>query len=244
MASSPFSPRLDIRRFYEGFAAPVTELDCGQKCAPYNASGKPFCCDICHAVPVAFRQEWDYLRPRTDLWHAWRGDECACEPVDPLTLQEQTPEHLTLLACLGPEHCQREFRASSCREFPFFPYITADDRFIGLAYEWEFEEKCWVISNLGCVTSAYRAEFIRTYDVLFEKWPDEYESYYATSEEMRAFFAEKRRRIPILHRNGGFYLLSPGSERLTRVDPSAYRRFGVYKEEFTTETRRTRRREI
>ncbi len=233
-----------MRRFYDGFDAPVTDFDCGQKCAPHNPNGKPFCCDICHAVPVAFRQEWDYLQPRTDLWHEWRGDECACEPVDPQTLQEQTPEHLTLLACLGPAQCRREFRASSCREFPFFPYITASDRFIGLAYEWEFEEKCWLISNLATVTAAYRAQFIRTYDELFARWPDEYESYYATSEEMRAHFSAERRRIPILHRNGGFYLLSPGSERLTRVDAHAYRRFGFYKEDFTTETRRTRRRMI
>lgn len=229
MTDSPL-PSLDIRRFYDGFAAPVTDFDCGQKCAPFNAGGKPFCCDICHAVPVAFKQEWAYLRSRTDLWHEWRGDECACEPVDPQTLQEQTPEHLTLLACQGPAKCRREYRASSCREFPFFPYITANDRFIGMAYEWEFEAKCWLISHLGAVTAAYRKEFVRTYDELFTLWPDEYESYYTTSEEMRAAFAEKRRRIPILHRDGGFYLLSPRSERLARVDPRVFRRFGPYEE--------------
>lgn len=236
MADSSTPPALDIRRFYDGFDAPVTDFDCGQKCAPHNPSGKPFCCDICHAVPVAFRQEWDYLRPRTGLWHEWRGDECTGEPVDPATLREQTPDHLILLACQGPADCQREFRASSCREFPFFPYITANDRFIGLAYEWEFAEKCWVISNLWSVTDAYQKEFVRSYDALFALWPDEYESYYATSEEMRAHFAEQRRRIPILHRNGGFYLLSPRSDRLTRADPRKCRQFGVYKEGFTTET--------
>ena len=222
---------MDIRRFYDRFDAPVTDFDCGQKCAPYNPSGKPFCCDICHAVPVAFKQEWEYLRPRTNLWHAWRGDECSGEPIDPQTLEAETPEHLALLACLGPAHCQREYRASSCRQFPFFPYISSNDRFIGLAYEWEFEQKCWVISNLAAVTETFRAEFIRAYDELFAHWPDEYESYYATSEEMRAAFAKQRRRIPILHRNGGYYLLSPGNERLTRGDPHTFRRFGVYKEE-------------
>jgi hypothetical protein len=236
-SSSP-SPSLDIRRFYDRFDAPVTDFDCGQKCAPFNSSGLPFCCDICHAVPVAFRQEWDYLRPRTDLWHEWRGDECACEPLDPASLREETPEHLTLLACLGPAGCQRQYRASSCREFPFFPYITANDRFIGLAYEWEFEEKCWLISNLAAVTAAYRAEFIRTYDELFALWPDEYESYYVTSEEMRAHFTKQHRRIPILHRNGGFYLLSPGSERLTRADPHKFRQFGVYQEGYTAEIKK------
>lgn len=238
MNPPPF-PRLDVRRFYDGFDAPVTDFDCGQKCAPHNPGGKPFCCDICHAVPVAFRQEWDYLQPRTDLWHAWRGDECAAEPLDPASLRAQTPEHLMLLACQGPAHCQREYRASSCREFPFFPYITANDRFIGLAYEWEFEEKCWVISNLWAVTARYRAEFIRTYDELFARWPDEYESYYAASEEMREHFVHQRRRIPILHRDGGFYLLSPGSGRLTRADPRRCRQFGIYREDNHRDTEYT-----
>jgi hypothetical protein len=143
----------------------------------------------------------------------------------------ETPEHLTLLACKGPAFCQREYRASSCRQFPFLPYITADDRFIGLAYEWEFEPVCWVISHLETVTAQYRAEFIAVYDDLFERWPDEYESYVASSEDMRAAFAARRRRIPILHRNGGFYLLSPGSERLARSDPHQWRKFGPYRNE-------------
>lgn len=228
--SSPLPP-LDIRRFYDRFDAPVTDFDCGQKCAPHNPSGKPFCCDICHAVPVAFKQEWEYLRPRTNLWHTWRGDECSGEPIDPQTLAAETPEHLALLACLGPAHCQRQYRASSCRQFPFFPYICSNDRFIGLAYEWEFEQKCWVISNLAAVTDPFRAEFIRAYDELFARWPDEYESYYATSEEMRTAFSKQWRRIPILHRNGGYYLLSPGNERLTHTDPGMFRQFWVYKED-------------
>ena len=111
------------------------------------------------------------------------------------------------------------------------PYITADDRFIGLAYEWEFEPVCWVISHLETVTAQYRAEFIAVYDDLFERWPDEYESYVASSEDMRAAFTARRRRIPILHRNGGFYLLSPGSERLARSDPRQWRKFGPYRNE-------------
>ena len=67
----------DIRALYAGFDTPVTALDCGQMCAPHNPSGKPFCCDICHAVPAAYESEWRALEPVTDLWHVWRGDECA-----------------------------------------------------------------------------------------------------------------------------------------------------------------------
>jgi len=79
-------PPLNIPALYAGFNAPTTGFDCGQRCAPYNPRGVPFCCDICCAVPVVYQEEWEYLRPRTALWHPWRGDECGCEPEDPSRL--------------------------------------------------------------------------------------------------------------------------------------------------------------
>lgn len=225
-----YRPELDIRALYDHFDAPVTAFDCGARCAPQNPSGKPFCCDICHAVPVAYQQEWEYVKSRTDLWHPWRGDECSGDPVDPEILKEETPDHLLLLACKGPAFCQREYRSSSCRQFPFFPYVTEDYRFIGLAYEWEFESTCWVISHLGSVTDEFRLGFIQTYDDLFCRIPNEFESYAETSEEMREEFARRRRRIPILHRNGHNYLLSPKSERLYQTDVNQLPKFGAYKD--------------
>ena len=137
---------------------------------------------------------------------------------------------MLLLACKGPQECQRQHRLISCRQFPFFPYVTDDYRFIGLAYEWEFEATCWVISHLEQVTEAYRREFVQFYDELFTAWPAEFESYAALSEQMRCHFAGQKRRIPILHRRGGYYLLSPGSERLRRVAPERFRRFKAYQE--------------
>lgn len=229
METRRFVPKINFRQVYDRFNASVTDIDCGKMCAPHNPSGKPFCCDICHAVPAAYHQEWAYLQPHTNLWHVWRGDECPGDADDPEKLRAETPEQMRLLACLGPQHCQRDFRALSCRQFPFFPYITSQDRFIGLAYEWAFEPTCWVISNLGRVTMAYRREFVQAYDALFDLWPDEFESYAILSEQMRAHFAAQKRRIPILHRNGGDYLLSAASERLRRISPETFRRFGPYR---------------
>jgi len=137
---------------------------------------------------------------------------------------------MLLLACLGSKQCQRPYRAISCRQFPFFPDITSDYRFLGLAYAWEFEPTCWIISNLGKVTADCRQEFIRTFDDLFSQWMHEMESYAIRSEKMRSHFKAQKRRFPILHRNGGHYLLSPGSERLARVKPERLPRFGVYQE--------------
>ena len=221
-------PQIDIRRFYNGFDVPVVPLDCGEKCAPQNSSRKPFCCDICHAVPSAYHQEWAYLQTRTDLWHPWRGDECESDPEDPARLKGETPDSMILVACLGPDHCQRQYRTISCRQFPFFPYITDDYAFIGLTYNWELEDLCWVISNLGQVTDTYRKEFIQSYDELFSLWMDEMESYAIRSEQMRAHFMTQKRSIPILHRDGGFYLLRPISERLRRIDPDRLPKYGVY----------------
>lgn len=222
----------EIRALYAGFDVPITDLDCGQMCAPHNPSGKPFCCDICHAVPAAYPSEWEMLQPVTDLWHIWRGDECWGEE-DPasrrIQVESETPNGMLLLACLGPNRCERGNRLLSCRQFPFFPYVTSDYRFLGLAYDWEFESACWVLSNLGRVSEAYRQSFVRTYDHIFAFFQDEFESYVLRSEEMRVHFAKQRRRIPILHREGGYRLVSPVNERTYHVDEKRLPRFGLYR---------------
>ncbi len=221
---------LDIRALYNRLDVPILELDCGQKCAQHNPAGKPFCCDICHAVPVAYQEEWSYLQAQTDLWHVWRGDECSAEPVDPAVLRDETPAHLTLLACKGPAYCERPNRTIACRQFPFFPYIDSNDLFLGLAYYWDFEPICWVISNLALVSDGYRKAFVRVYDEILARRPEELDSYAGCSEEMREVFQAQRRRIPLLHRNGGAYLISPGSEQMRRVDAAWLRKFGPYRD--------------
>lgn len=203
-------------------------LDCGAWCAPHNPSGKPICCDICHAVPAAYHEEWTYLQSNTALWHAWRGDECQAYPEDPQKLAADTPQSMLLLACLGPQQCERQYRALSCRQFPFFPYITSAQHFMGLAYNWEFEARCWVISNLGEVTTAYRQQFVQLYDDLFALWPLELAHYAHRSAQLRAAFIAQKRSITLLHRDGGYFLIRPLNERLRRIDPTRLPKFGPY----------------
>jgi hypothetical protein len=50
------------------------------------------------------------------------------------------------------------------------------------------------------------------------------------SEEARDFFGSHNRRIPILHRNGGLYVVSPKNERVTKISQDKLRKFGPYKE--------------
>lgn len=224
----PSSPAIDFRAIYDAFHSPTTPIDCGLMCAPHNPHGIPFCCDICSAVPVAYQSEWQYLRKNTDLWHVWRGDECAGEDNNRKQLMAQTPPHLRLLACKGSAECQRDFRAVSCRQFPFFPYLTSDYRLIGMTYDWEFTAKCWVISNLAAVTADYRREFFNTFDHIFSTWLEDMDSYIELSVETREHYAAKHRRIPLLHRNSGAYLISPLSERMVRVSVSAFKPFHPY----------------
>jgi len=224
-----YRPKINFHEQYLKFSTEISNVDCGLKCLVNNPSGKPFCCDICEAVPVVYDQEWNYLRKNTDLWHVWSDTECSSTPEEIKEIENGVPNYQILLACKGPTFCQREYRAISCRQFPFFPYISKDYRFIGIAYEWHFESKCWVINNLNLVSDHYRAEFILFYDELFSIWPQEMESYANLSEQLRLAFLLTKRRIPVLHRNGGYYLMSPKSEKLYRINPLKFQKHGAYK---------------
>jgi len=218
-----------IRDLYGNFDSPIASFDCGKKCAAHNPTGKPFCCDICHAVPAAYKSEWSYLKRNTGLWHKWRGSECSNNTRDDIArIKGDTPNTMLLLACLGPSKCQRDFRALSCRQFPFFPYVTSGYRFVGLSVEWGFESKCWVISNMSQVSRRYREEFVDTFDRIFALFQGEFDGYAFHSERMRNEFIKQKRRIPLLHRNGKFYLISPATESLNLISSDQLPTFGPY----------------
>ena len=210
---------------YARFDAPLSALDCGQFCAPHNPRGAPFCCDSQHAVPVIYEAEWAYLRANTDLWRSWQGRT----PAETRRLQEETPAGMLPVECLGHQRCQRAFRALSCRAFPFFPYITRDDRFIGVSYYWQYERTCWVISNLEVVTAKFKAEFFAAFDEILWAIPGEWDSYWRLSASMRRVFSRWRRAIPLLHRNGHFYKVSPRSGRMRRAAMGDGPKFGPYR---------------
>ena len=214
-----------FRALYADFQSPINALNCGEKCAPYNEYGVPFCCDTRHAVPTAYQSEWSYLVENTDLWHLWQGETT----TETHRLQQDTPPGQVLIECLGHSRCQRAYRSLTCRAFPFFPYFTSQASFIGLSYYWEYEDRCWVISNLQAVSPIYRDEFIWAYEKVFERYPDEHQTFYSHSAEMRRVFQAHRRAIPLLHRNGGVYKVTPHNERLRRTSPDQLPIFGPYK---------------
>jgi len=215
---------INYAQLHARFNAPISEFNCGDRCAPHNEKGVPFCCDLGHAIPTAYEGEWDYLRKNTDLWRLWEADN----PKETRRLQAQAPEGQVLVACLGHELCQREFRSMTCRSFPFFPYLNWQGEFLGLSYYWEYEDRCWIISNLHVVSPKYRSEFVAVYDEIFEKIPDERDNFRSFSENMRRVFGRRRRTIPLLHRNGWTYKVTPGTGRMRRIPVEKLPLFGPY----------------
>jgi len=214
----------DYAHLYSLFQSPITRLDCGLKCAHFNETGAPFCCDTRHAIPTAYLAEWEYLSKNSNLWHRWEDDQT----FGVGRLKDQVPFGQVLIACLGHELCQRDYRSLTCRAFPFFPYISQNREFLGLSYYFEYEDRCWVISNLDRVTPAYIAEFISVYEYLFDLEPQEVENFRYHSMIMRRIYGRHHRPIPLLHRNGFYYQVTPKNGQLRRGKISGLPKYGPY----------------
>lgn len=216
---------IEYAELYARFYTPITALNCGDRCAPYNERGIPFCCDTHHAVPTVYDEEWLYLAQNTDLWHPWEPED----EREKTRLMLETPQGMRLVECLGHTLCQRNFRSLTCRAFPFFPYLTTEHEYIGMSYYWEYEDRCWVISNLQLITPTYQAEFVAVFDHLFRQMPEERAAYAHHAAQMRRHFSRRKRAIPLLHRDGGCYKINPRTERLRCVQPESLPKFGPYK---------------
>jgi len=217
----PASPQ-DFARLYRNCQAPITRLDCGQKCAPYNERGVPFCCDVGHTIPTAYQAEWVYLQDNTDLWKPFTGELAAPD-------RDSLPSSQIAIQCLGHQLCQRGYRSIACRSFPFFPYLTRQRDYIGLTYYWDYEDRCWVISHLSEITPEYLAQFIQVFEELFQLFPEEIENFHYQSTQMRRSFGRMKRAIPLLHRNGRFYKITPHNGRQRAVNKQALPQFGPYR---------------
>lgn len=220
----PMFKDYSFKALYSQFSSPITIFDCGDKCAPYNQGGVPFCCDNRHTVPSAYDNEWEFLLENTDLWHLWQAGDSHVQRH----LHKQLPLGQVMIECKGHQHCQRDFRSIACRAFPFFPYFNSAGSFLGLSYYWEYEDRCWVISNLASVTSQYRTEFIVTFERLFDMYPQEVKSFMYQSKRMRSIFMRQHRAIILLHRNHHNYKISPKNERLRKMADSQFPKHGNY----------------
>ncbi|MCP4329027.1 MAG: hypothetical protein GY791_11385 [Alphaproteobacteria bacterium] len=195
--------KADYAKIYRNFEAPVLRFDCGRMCAPLN-DGEPVCCTADNAVPVVNKAEWKLLKKRTDLWHRFvPTDAAGREIVDGLA------KSCLAIECKGARSCERENRSLSCRTFPFFPYITKEREFVGLAVYWTFEDRCWVISNLAKVDRKFVDEFVAAYEAVFRKDPEEFDVMRDWTATMRRVFSRWDRPIPVIARDGGWVRVLP-----------------------------------
>ena len=186
--------------------------------------GEPVCCSTQNAVPLVLKAEFELLKTRTDLWHKFK-------PYDATTRKIVRELHHSCAAieCKGVAFCERENRSLACRAFPFYPYITREGEFAGLAYYWTFEDSCWVISNLGVVDQAFIDEFVEVHEHLMNVDTDEKENFTAFSANMRRVFSRRRRSIPLIGRDGKFYKVMPKSGQHRAADPAKFPKHGPYK---------------
>lgn len=217
------SPKI-YANIYTKFDSPITSINCGDKCAPFNKGNIPFCCDIQHAIPSAYQTEWIYLQENSDLWHEW----VASNSDENRRMNDEKPVDQVLLQCKGHLECQRNFRTLTCRAFPFFPYIDRYGAFLGLSYYWMYINQCWVISNLDRVTREYLNEFVVTFDNLFKSNPYEKENFRYHSIITRRVFGRQHRDITILHRNGFFYSVKTSTGELSPLKPETLEKFYPY----------------
>jgi len=208
---------------YRKFASPLSNIDCGEKCGPFNEYGVPVCCDISMIIPSAYREEWAYLEKNTDLWRPWRSSN----PVDTI-LEDEVQEGQVLLKCQGYQKCQRQFRTLTCRAFPFFPYLDSQGNFLGLAYFLEYREMCWILSNLSTVTTTYKAEFQQAFELLFEKYPKSKESYSQYSAYLREENGLSGDKIILLDFQGNVFGLDPVSEISYQMSYQDLESFGPF----------------
>jgi hypothetical protein len=213
----------DFQEIYDRFQASISRYDCGKFCAPLNG-GSPVCCSVDHAIPVVQKSEWKLLKGRTDLWRTFKAfDKASQDIVDDLS------DDCKAIQCKGARFCERDNRTLACRAFPFFPYFDRNDKLVGISYYWDFEDRCWVISNLQIVEREFVREFVSAYEYLFEKDPDEYQAYREQSQAMRRVFSRWRRAIPIIGREGGYLKELPKGRGLVKAKVEDFAKHGPYK---------------
>ena len=215
----------DYARVYAAFTAPVSRYDCGRKCAPHN-EGIPVCCTADHAVPIVDKSEYELLKSRTDLWRDY-------VPKDSAGRKIVADMHASCAAgeCKGVQFCERDNRSMACRAFPFFPYFTRERKLVGLAYYWDFEDRCWILSNLQVVDRDFVREFVAAYEALFAVDEDEREGMVEHSASMRRVFSRRNLPIPLVGLDGGFLAVEPRTHVLRPARVEEFLRHGPYRDE-------------
>ncbi|MEJ2448799.1 MAG: hypothetical protein P8Y37_12790, partial [Anaerolineales bacterium] len=131
------------------------------------------------------------------------------------------------------QKCKRPYRTLTCRAFPFYPYLSSQGVFSGLAYYSDFRKDCWIISNLSVVSRQYKAAFQKTFEKLFVLFPESRINYQDYSQYVRDQAALRDESVVVLDFETGVRLIDPDTEDTASVDFAdldAYGPFAVTRE--------------
>lgn len=184
----------ELNRFYELLDESLTPYDCGKLCAPSNG-GEPLCCQVENAVPMLYREEFEYLQKRTELWDRWKPKTT----IDKKMKREDETRILIFCECKGVQHCERENRSVGCRTFPLEPYFDEKGEFVGLIFMKEFRNKCPLISRLKDIKQPVIDKHYEFWTLIMEIKKDEFDLYKSTSRGWRISATKRGTKLPILY---------------------------------------------
>jgi hypothetical protein len=135
------------------------------------------------------------------------------------------------IECKGAAFCERHNRTIACRAFPFFPYVTRERDVAGLTVYWIFRDRCWMMSNLRLVERTFISQCLDTWDAIFAKDGEEWDTYVDYSATMRRVFSRWGLAIPVLDRQARLLLVDPSSGAARTGGAGDYPRFGPFRTE-------------
>lgn len=156
---------------------------------------------------MLYREEFEYLSRRTELWHRWMPKT----KIDRKMLKEEETPISIFCECKGVAHCERQNRSICCRTFPLEPYFDSAGDFVGLIFMREFRSKCPLMWRLKDIRQNVIDKHYRFWELMLAKKGDELDLYKSTSRGWRISATKRKVPLPILYPSKSLRKLPPAT---------------------------------
>ncbi|MBN1115372.1 MAG: hypothetical protein JXA66_08530 [Oligoflexia bacterium] len=188
----------DFRYLYNILDANITDFDCGAICALEN-DGVPVCCEVNVVIPILYKNEYKYVNRHCKLWKRFKPENAH----DKRLIKDCGYDDIMAI-CRGHKDCNRNYRSMVCRTFPFYPFIEKNGNFLGLTYNYDFENKCILVGHPGMVNPVYIKQSLKAWNYVFDKDEAEYDAHYDLSRVIENKRRRKGKKIDIINTEGVF----------------------------------------
>jgi hypothetical protein len=190
---APILTERRLRWYYRLLSVPVTPFDCGRLCAPGNG-GVPVCCDHDRAVPVLYRDEFEWHRERTGFWRKLKPRSKADR-----AFVATIADYCVAATCPGIRSCSRALRSIACRAFPFEPHLDKDGVFAGLTFNYGLDDGCPLYQPRywPSISQTFIVNATLVWQHILTLLPDERELYTDESRALRRRLKQKGERVPL-----------------------------------------------